>query len=140
MKKTVIVMAGISALALSGCVSQDQADAKMAKGCAAGIGSLIAPKEIKEVKSQNFSAEENAEGMHRRVTLDILQKDGWVETDKSYSCLFAQEWGFLNMNHRALVVQIKINDTVYGKKDGEILGGFQDFLKLTEVMDAAMAQ
>jgi hypothetical protein len=140
MKKTMIVMAGISALALSGCVSQDQADAKMAKGCAAGIGSLIAPKEIKEVKSQNFSAEENAEGMHRRVTLDILQKDGWVETDKSYSCLFAQEWGFLNMNHRALVVQIKIDDTVYGKKDGEILGGFQDFLKLTEVMDAAMAQ
>jgi len=38
------------------------------------------------------------------------------------------------------VVQIKIDDTVYGKKDGEILGGFQDFLKLTEVMDAAMAQ
>lgn len=140
MKKTIAFITGLSTLALAGCVSQDQADAKMAKGCAAGISTLIAPKEIKEVKSQNFSNEENAEGLHRRVTLDILQKDGWVEMDKSYSCLFAQEWGFFKMGHRALVVQIKIDDTVYGKKDGEILGGFQDFLKLTEVMDAAMAQ
>ncbi len=140
MKKLLLTACMASALLLSGCVSQDQADAKMAKGCAAGLGALMAPKEIKEVKSQNFSNEENPEGLHRRVTLDILQKDGWVETNKSYSCLFAQQWGFFKSSHKAMIVQVKMDDTLYGKKDGQITGSFEDFLKLTEVMDAAMAQ
>lgn len=140
MKKTLLILTSTLSLALTGCVSQDQADAKMAKGCAAGIGTLIAPKEIKTVKAENFSDEENADGLHRRVALDIVQKDGWVEVDKTYSCLFAQEWAPLRFSHRAVVVQIKIDDTVYGKKDGQILGSFDDFLKITEVMDAAMAQ
>ncbi len=140
MKKYLIAATALSTLALAGCVSQDQADAKMAKGCAAGVATLIAPKEIKEVKSQNYSFEENAEGQHRRVTLNMVEKDGWMEVDKEYSCLFAQQWGFFKSSHRALLVQVKIDDAVYGKKDGTILGGFDDFLKLTETVDGAMAQ
>ena len=140
MKKFAFVLS-LSALALTGCVSQDQADAKMAKGCAAGVGALLTePKEIIVVKTENFSNEETSEGLHRRVTLEATEKDGWVEMDKSYTCLFAQEWGFFKSSHRALLVQVKIGEEIYGKRDGEILGGFEDFLKLTETVDGAMAQ
>lgn len=138
MKKALFATAAV--FLLTGCVTQQQADIKMAEGCAAGIQSLISPKEIKEVKTKNFSDEQVEGGLHRRVTLGIVEKDGWAEYDKEYSCLFMQDWGLFKMSHRALLVQVKIDDDVYGKKDGTILGNMQDFLKLTNVVDGAMAQ
>ena len=127
---------------LTGCVTQDQMDIKMAKGCSAGVNALLAKegKEIGEIKTKRY-ANENAEGgLHRRITLEGIEKDGWVELDKSYSCLFMQEWGMFKSSHRALMVQIKIDEELYGKRDGQILGDFQDFLELTKVVDGAMAQ
>lgn len=51
-----------------------------------------------------------------------------------------QQWGAFKSTHEALLVQVKIDDEVYGKKDGVITGDFDDFLKLTRVVDAAMGQ
>lgn len=128
-------------LFLSACVTQDQADVKMAKGCAAGINALLTDgKEIMEIKAKRYASEETEGGLHRRVIFEAIEKDGWLELEKEYSCLFMQEWGLFKSYHRALVVQVKIDEQLYGKKDGTILGGFDDFLKLTKVMDGAMAQ
>ena len=129
-------------LLLSGCVTQDQADVKMAKGCAAGINALLENegKEIGEIKSKNYSNEDTEGGLHRRVTFEAIEKDGWLELDKEYSCLFMQEWGLFKNYQRALIVQVKIDDKLYGKKDGTILGSFEDFLQLVKVVDGAMGQ
>ena len=129
-------------LLLTGCVSQDQADVKMAKGCAAAVNSLIEDdgKTINEIKSTNYSSEEAEGGLHRRVTIDAIEKDGWLELDQTYSCLFMQEWGLFKSFHRALLVQVKVNDELYGKKDGTIIGSFDDFMKIIRVTDGAMGQ
>lgn len=131
-----------SSLLLTGCITQDQADVKMAKGCAAGVDALLAEsgKMIGEIKTKNYSNEQAEGGLHRRITLEGIEKDGWLELDKTYSCLFMQEWGLFKSSQRAMLVQIKIDDEVYGKKDGTILGSFDDFLKLTKVIDSAMGQ
>jgi hypothetical protein len=138
MKK--IALIAVSTLALTACVTQQQADEKMVKGCQAGVTALITPKEIKEVKTTNGS-DEVVEGQpHRRITLTVVEKDGWLEIDKEYSCLFAQEWGLFKSSHRALLVQTKIDDSIYGKVDGQISGSIDDFVKLTDTVDQAMGQ
>lgn len=139
MKKILLSFAAI--LMLGGCVSQTQADEKMAKGCEAGIKSLLGSATIKEVKSINYSTEENIEGPHRRVSLETVTKDGWLETDKTYSCLFGQQWGLFKSKHLALLVQIKFPDgRIVGKKDGTLVGEIADFLNLTKTVDIAMGQ
>ena len=126
---------------VSGCVTQDEMDVKMAKGCAAGVNALLEDesKEILEIKSKRYANEDTEGGLHRRITIEAIEKDGWVELDKEYSCLFMQEWGMFKSSHRALLVQVEINDTLYGKKNGSIVGSFEDFLRLTKVIDSAMA-
>ena len=126
-------------LSLTACVTQDQADVKMAKGCVAGINALLDnAKEIKEVKIQRYASEQAEGGLHRRITIEGIEKDGWLELDKKYSCLFAQEWGLFKSSHTALLVQMQIDDEIYGKKNGVILGKLEDFLKLIDVVDTAM--
>lgn len=138
MKKIMLIAA--SSLALAGCVTQDQADEKIAKGCQAGVESLIAPKEINTVKATTFANEVTSEGMHRRVTLTVVEKDGWLEVEKQYSCLFAQEWGVFKSSHTAILVQTKIDNSLYGKVDGVITGSLEDFMKLSDTVEQAMGQ
>lgn len=128
-------------LSLSACVKQEDADIKMAKGCEAGINALLADqnKQIKEIKVQRYANEEAEGGLHRRITIEAIEKDGWLELEKQYSCLFMQEWGFFKSSHNALLVQIQMGDEIYGKKDGKILGNLQDFLNLTGVVERAMS-
>ncbi len=129
-------------LLLMGCVNQNQADVKMAKGCAAGVNALLeeSGKVISEIKVQRYADEQAEGGLHRRITLEGVEKEGWLELDKSYSCLFMQEWGLFKSSHHALMVQVKIEDRIYGKKDGTILGSFDDLINITRAVDAAMGQ
>lgn len=137
-----IILIALLSLSLTACVTQDQADVKLAKGCSAAINALIKDngKEIMEIKTQNFSQEQAEGGLHRRVSIGAIEKEGWLELDKEYSCLFMQQWGLFKMSHQALLVQVKIGDELYGKKDGTIIGDFEDFLELTRVVDSAMGQ
>jgi len=130
----------LTAFALTGCLSQDQVDVKMLKGCEAGINSLISPSEIGEIKTKNYSNEDVNNNLHRRITIEAIEKDGWLELDKTYSCLFMQEWGIFSSSHKALLVQTTIDDETIGNIDGHVIGGFEEFLKLTDVVDKAMGQ
>lgn len=138
MKKYALI--AVSTLTLAACIPQEQADEKMAKGCEAGVASLITPKEIAAVKTKNYADEQAEGGLHRRVTLGVTEKDGWLELDKTYSCLFMEEWGLFKSSHKALLVQVKIDDSIYGKVNGVITGSLDDFLKLSENVDQAMGQ
>ncbi len=136
-----ILLSCSALLLLSGCVSQEKADTKMAAGCEAGINALIKPVTLSEIKSKNFSNEETSEGMHRRITIEAVAKDGWKETTNTYSCLFAQQWGLFRTSHAAILMQIKKPDgKIIGKKDGQLVGSMQDFLNLTGTVNGAMAE
>lgn len=129
-------------LTLTACVSEDQADTKMAKGCEAGINSLLKDqgKEIITIKAKRYADEQTEGGLHRRITFMAVEKDGWLELDKSYTCLFAQEWGLFKSSHQAILVQIEVDEVLYGKKNGIIQGSLEDFLRLTKAVDSAMEQ
>ena len=140
MKKIISILAFISILPLlSACISPDQADAKMQRGCIAGIKSLIEPKEILETKSVNFSNELLTDGMYRRATFKVMEQDGWAELEKEYSCLFLEQWGPLKTSHTASLMQVDLGGKIVGNKDGKLVGELEDFLKLTRVVDAAMS-
>ncbi len=140
MKKFIVLIAGVSALALSGCVSQEQADAKMIVGCKAAVGAMIAPTEIKDVKSSDATNEKTMGSVYRRITLKYTQVGDFAETEKEGSCLFSQQWGLFKSSHASLLEQVVYNGELLGKKDGNVVGDLNQFLKLNETVDAAMAQ
>lgn len=140
MKKFVFLLAGLSSLALSGCVTQQQADAKMGEGCKAALAEVMAPKTIENVKAVNYSDEQTEGSLYRRVTVDLVEKDGFADMDQKYSCLFAQDWGPLRTSHTALLEQVDAGDKFIGKKDGQIVGSMEDFMNLTSKVSTAMAQ
>lgn len=141
MNKIFSVLMLAALLPLTACLSQDQADAKMVKGCKAAISSLIAPKKLLTLQSEKFSYETNKDdGKLRRVALSFIEKDGWIEMEQSYHCLFLEQWGFMKASHKAMLIQIHIQDEIIGKVDGNIQGGFDNFLKITDTVDRAMGQ
>ena len=139
-KSSIAVLLGVSVLALASCVSQDQADTKMGKGCEAAVNAMIEPKTLTTIKSTRFADETNSDGIYRRVSITAVEKDGWMELDKEYSCLFQQQWGLAKSSHIALLEQVSYDEQILGKKDGKILGSFDDYMKLTKAADTAMGQ
>lgn len=141
MKKFTVLLAGLSALCLSACVTQEQADTKMFKGCEAAIGAMIAPTTVKEVKTRTGEDEKTLGSVYRRIKLGYVEQGDFAETVKEGSCLFSQQWGMFKTTHAALLEQVTYNGTLMGKnKDGNIEGSMDQFLKLNEKVDAAMAQ
>lgn len=138
MKKFALLTLAASTLALTGCVSQEQADVKMKKGCEAAIAAMIDPQTIKEVKSTSAEDEKTMGSVYRRVRLSYVENDDFSETVHNGSCLFSQQWGAFKSTHAALLEQVEYNDTFIGKRDGVIEGDMNDFLKLTEKVDTAM--
>lgn len=141
MKTATLFSLFLAVLLLSGCIDQVTADEKMAKGCVAAVNALLKDSKVIDVSDTTNTTEDfQGEGLHRRITMKVVEKDGWLELENQYSCVFLEQWGFMRTTHGALLVQVKINDKVYGKNDGKIVGDWDDFLALTRVVDAAMAQ
>ena len=141
-KTFLILLLSAGAFALSGCVDQATADAKMARGCEAAVQALVpGSREIVQVKNTSFENKPlEDEGIHRHVTLSVLEKDGWAELDKSYNCVFLEQWGFLRTTHGALIMQVNIDDKKYGRAGSGLSGSIKEFIRLTESVDKAMGQ
>lgn len=140
MNKYFKMIALSSVLLLPACVSQVDADQKMTKGCEAALSAMIAPKQILQVKSTRISDEHMEGTVFRRINVTALEKDGWIEMDKEYSCVFAQQWGPFRTSHIALLEQLYYGNDFLGKKGGKITGTMNDFMKLVQSADTAMGQ
>lgn len=131
-----LAVAGI--LALSGCVSREQADAKLAKGCEAGINALLTePRKIEKILETKFSPSPEGAGM-RHVALHVMENDGWLEVESDFECVFEESFGILQMSHAASIYQVRTGERIVGKSGNEILGDANDFLKLTDAIRKAM--
>ncbi len=140
MKKFALAVSAFSALTLTACVSQEQADAKMIEGCKGALTVMMQPKTIKEV--QKTSAEDtHTEGsIYREVKITYVENEDFAGFPKEASCLFAQDWGLFKASHTAVLNRLTIGDQVIGKKDGKIIGSMDDFMKLTDGAETAMGQ
>jgi hypothetical protein len=135
-----ILLALLCFPALAGCVSREQADAKLIKGCTAGVSVLLPEgRTVGEIKGSQITASPEGPDF-RHVTLNAVEKDNWLENEVQYECTFEEEFGFMNSSYTGSIYQIKFDDQVYGKSGGEILGSAEDFLKLTDAIRKAMYQ
>lgn len=131
----------LAATLLAGCVNQEQADAKMIKGCEAAVSAMIEPRAIKEIKTTHAANEKTEGSVYRRVEINLIDDGDFIAEEKQYSCLFSQQWGMFKSSHAALLEQLVLDDgTIIGKKDGVIQGSMDDFLKLNSKAETAMAQ
>ena len=130
----------LCALSLTGCVNREQADTKLAKGCAAAAGALLPDGhtlgEVLEKKSTPSPEGPN----YRHITIKVKQMDGWLEGDGTYDCTFEEDFGFMKSQYTGSLYQLKIGDKTYGKAGNEVMGTAEEFLKITEAVRKAMYQ
>lgn len=135
-----ISLAFISMLFLSACgIDRDAADKKLASACKIGV-ELFLPEgtSVKEIRSTSFSEPDKRSDGDRRATLNVVESDGWYDAEKTYACNFTEDKGFLGMSYSASVMQIDMSDKIYGTKDGKIHGTYDEWLKITNAVDAAL--
>ena len=128
----------LSLAILTGCTSRDQADLYLARGCEAGVKSLMEDGyEILEIKNKTFS-ETSINTSYRKVTLSVVETDHWLEEEKEYTCIFNESFGFLGMKYSASIYQLDTGQKIIGLVNGKITGSTEDFTKLTEAIAGAM--
>ena len=76
----------------------------------------------------------------REVVLTVMESDGFYEAEQEYKCVFADSLAMFGMGHSASIHQLKVHDAVYGKEGDQILGTYDEHLKLTQTVDAALAK
>lgn len=126
------------ALSLTACVSREQADEKLAKGCAAGVAALLPEgQEMGPIGEKHFTPGVEGPNM-RHVALTVKMNDGWIEENTTYECVFEENFGFLKTTYTASLYNLQFGDNIYGKSGGQIVGDVQDFVKLTDAIRKAM--
>jgi len=128
----------ICAMALTGCVNREQADAKLAKACEAAVNVfLVDGQRIDKVKGSTATASPEGPDM-RHITIQTIMMDGWIEAENNYECVFQEGFGFLNSGYTASIYQVKVGDTVVGKSGNEVLGTAEEHMKLNEAVRKAL--
>ncbi len=140
MKKVFALSTLVSILALTGCVNQEQADAKMGAGCAAVLAAQLGQDQVKDVKTAGAETQVTVNGDFRKVNITYVPVGAFDETPQPAYCLFSEQWGTMKSSHTALLEQLFVNDEIYGKKDGVVQGALEDFLKLTDAAGRGMGQ
>ncbi len=137
MKKIIIGLSCV--LLLTSCITREQADSRLALGCAAAVELFLDDNfTIKEIKKKVYSTPTEFGTGFRKVNLFAIESDNWLDIDKEYSCVFAEEFGFLQATHQTSIYQVKVNGKTYGREGDKILGSMEDHLRLEEVVDNAM--
>lgn len=137
-KKSFIFISLSTALLLTGCVSRDDADMKLAHACRAGVQTLL-PQNLKIDRIIGREASKSPEGPDMRyIKIKTVTIDGMLEEDKDYECIFEEDFGMFGMGYTASVYQVRTGDAMYGKSGNEIKGDADVFLKLTDAMRNAL--
>ena len=102
MKKiATLCLAVICTAALTGCVSREQADAKLAKACAAGVNVFLQDgQQIDKIVESKFTPSPVGQGF-RHVTLVATVKNDLLEQNHTYECDCQESFGFKNSNYSA---------------------------------------
>jgi hypothetical protein len=139
MKK--ILLISLVSLTLTACAPSPEAqNQKLAKVCEAGIAALLGQdkfdRQIANRKDASFS--EVSDG--RQVVLQVQTKNkqyGYLQ-DEAFTCVFNVGTLFGPFGESIELVQMNVGETLYGKKDGQILGDMKDFLLITESVKNAL--
>ncbi len=140
MKKFALLTLAASTLILGGCVNQEQADAKMSKGCEAALMAKMGADTVKDVKMTGSEAQTTVDGEYRKINLTYVETGSFDETPLPAFCLFNEQWGIGKSSHTAILDQLSVNGDISGKQGGVVQGDLQDFLKLVDAAASGMGQ
>lgn len=138
--KQPISLCAVALMMLTACGSKEQAQVKLARGCEAAVKVMLNKpdftRQIDKVTSKSFGMSEG----YRLVTLHTVtkSKDIGAEKEESFDCKFQETQSFNYLQWNADLVQVKIDDVVYGSEGGEIYGSVEDQIALTDAVAAAM--
>lgn len=138
MKKKLLFLILLS-LPLTGCVSRENADARLAKGCEAAAATLL--KEgysFKNINKSTFKTSTEFGAGFREVTLNSTESDGWANLEREYKCIFAEEMTAMGLGYTADFYQIAYDGEVFGKSGTELLGDADTLTKLTAAAQSAI--
>ncbi|MGH1376058.1 MAG: hypothetical protein ACRBCK_06885 [Alphaproteobacteria bacterium] len=128
-------------LVLCSCVSRQQADEKLEKGCKAATELFLEDGfTIKEIKDTQHKTSPTFGKSYREVTILAIETDEWLDVEKNYRCIFAEEFNMLGSSHRATLYQLNVNDQTYGFKDGKIIGDMKTHMNIKNAVERAMTQ
>jgi len=139
MKKSLLLSIGLATL-LTGCGAQQDAESKMARGCEAAVKVMLNKdqydRQIAKVKSAKFGMSDG----FRLVTIDVQtkSKEFGDPKDEKFECKFEETQAFAYIGWKASLIQVRIDDVVYGSEGGEIYGSIEDQMALTAAVENAM--
>lgn len=119
---------------LTACVTREQADAKLANGCKAGVETLLEEGQTIDKATPAFDSPEP--GL-RHVILTAYLKDD-PETPYKYECVFEETFGPMNSSHNAMISRVQAGDKILGKAGDQIEGDAEDFIKLDNAVAKGM--
>lgn len=129
----------IATMTLAGCVTREQADAKLEAGCLAAAKLLIEEGQtVESVKYSNITTAADFGPKHKTVSITAVESNGYFQEDKDYRCVFLEQMGFMEMSHSADIVQVKVGERALGKVGDEIIGSFQEMSRLSDTVNDAM--
>jgi len=129
----------IVTLTLTGCISREQADERLFKGCTAAAQLFLDEYfKIKTVKNKKFSPSLEFGNGFREVTIFAVESDGWLDIDNEYKCVFAEEMGLFSSTHRATLYQMKIKGKTYGIDGDKLSGDINTHINIKQVVEQAM--
>lgn len=139
MKRLSLFALCASMLLLGACVTREQADEQLAKGCQAGI-SVLLPDDQKIDKIIRSEYTPASEGVgFRHVTIVATLENDWLEEEYEYQCVFDENFGFLKSSYSAAIMKLDTGDgRIYGQAGARILGDAQDWIKITAAVNKAM--
>lgn len=141
-KKTMkqIIIPTLCALMLTSCITREQADNRLARGCTAAAGIFLDEGyKIKSIKKSTFGSSKEFGNGFRVADVTAIESDGWADLDKEIECTFAEDLGVFGSSHSASLYQLKINGEIYGIQDGQLLGDIDTHLRLTAAVESALA-
>lgn len=140
MKKYAARVLGTSVL-LSGCSSREEADVKLAKGCEAGVTSLLAAEKYDHQIAKVNKVTYTMETLGRMVHLDTTTKNKvyGYEAEEKFSCIFSESYSMGYIAWNARLERITIGSDVIGRDDqGNIQGGLNEYMNLTDAVQSAL--
>lgn len=128
-------------LILCSCVSREGADTKLSKGCKAAAELFLDEGfTIKEILNTSYDTATQFGNGYRMITITAKESDEWLDVEKEYKCIFAEEFNMFGSSHRATLYQLNVNEQTYGFKDGAIVGDMHTQINIKNAVDRAMGQ
>ncbi|MCB9983888.1 MAG: hypothetical protein H6861_09505 [Rhodospirillales bacterium] len=126
---------------MTGCVDRETADARLIKGCKAGIEAFLYEGDrVEKIVSKTLRTPTGLGSGYREVMLNATITDGFHPHDEDYTCIFMEEFGPFQMSHRASIYNIDLGGRIIGQKGYEIQGNLKDMQKLTKAVNDALKQ